>query len=120
VDVITVHRMLKNSVPIREYALMTEKVARELGPGLDDRLERCDDELEGLGRTSLFYADITRHGIDDDPPPSAQRKWWRHITFTFQAMLYLLRLKSPHDRIPAAEALPAGAAAQKKSESGED
>ena len=57
-DVIVVHRMLKNSVPIEEYVLMSEPVYRESAPLVRERVTDLEDELEGLGLTTLYFVDL--------------------------------------------------------------
>ena len=49
VDVILVHRMLKNSVPVDEYVLMTEAVRKRAGAPFSELANPIDEELEGLG-----------------------------------------------------------------------
>jgi Protein of unknown function (DUF2652) len=58
VDVILVHRMLKNSVPVEEYVLMTEPVRTIAGEPFSELVTRVDEELEGLGTHALYYVDL--------------------------------------------------------------
>ena len=58
VDVIAVHRMLKNKVPAAEYVLMSEPLYKSLEPQVRDRAERVDQELEGLGTMSLYFVEL--------------------------------------------------------------
>jgi len=57
IDVILVHRMLKNSVPSGEYVMMTDRLYQNLGDfyGLDP--ERRKETFEGVGEveTLVFY-----------------------------------------------------------------
>ena len=52
VDVILVHRMLKNDVPIPEYMLMTEPVHQRIDPRMRGRRE-CRSMLVGFGSQEL-------------------------------------------------------------------
>jgi len=61
VDVIVVHRMLKNDVPIPEYMLMTEPVHRRVDAGLRERAAAHLLELDDLGPTVSFYVDLERY-----------------------------------------------------------
>lgn len=70
VDVIAVHRMLKNDVPAAEYVLMSEPLYRTLEPQLKQRAVRVDQELEGLGRTRLYFVGLG--GFPDDLPPAPE------------------------------------------------
>jgi hypothetical protein len=58
VDVILVHRILKNSVPLSEYVLLTDAVRQRAGPDFAARLQPLDEELEGLGMNRLYYVDM--------------------------------------------------------------
>jgi uncharacterized protein DUF2652 len=62
VDVITVHRMLKNTVPSAEYVLMSEPLYRQLDPELRARAVLSEQELEGLGTVPLYFV-----ALDDLP-----------------------------------------------------
>ena len=68
-DVILVHRMLKNSVPVGEYVLMTDPVYRLSAEALPAATP-LDEELEGLGTERLWYVDM---GAIAEPPPPAPR-----------------------------------------------
>lgn len=56
-DVILVHRLLKNSVPSREYLLMTE-AARAAADWDAGGLQAHAEHLEGVGETRLWLADV--------------------------------------------------------------
>jgi len=58
VDVIAVHRMLKNNVPAAEYVLMSEPLYRSLESQLRGRAVRVDQELEGLGSMPLYFVEL--------------------------------------------------------------
>jgi hypothetical protein len=73
VDVILVHRMLKNSVPIAEYVLMTEAVLELCGPSIAERATPIEEELEGLGAHRLHYVDIS--AMAEPLPPRKQASW---------------------------------------------
>lgn len=96
VDVILVHRMLKNSVPVREYVLMTEPVAQALAPDVQERTVPIEEELEGLGRVAMRYLDLAS---GQPPPPSlepsAMRRWASWTRMTWRSLPYMLKLKQP-------------------------
>ncbi len=58
-DVIVVHRMLKNSVPAREYLMLSEPAFSTFQGFFDIEPERRVEELEGVGELPMmvFYAD---------------------------------------------------------------
>jgi len=64
VDVIAVHRMLKNSVPASEYVLMSEPLYQRLEPPLRDRAVRVEQELEGLGTMPLYFVSLEDFEIE--------------------------------------------------------
>ena len=61
VDVILVHRMLKNDVPIPEYVLMTEPVHERIDASMRERSASHPLELDDLGSTATFYVDLERY-----------------------------------------------------------
>ena len=69
VDVITVHRMLKNTVPAPEYLLMTPSLLDQVGGDVAQGPTRIDQELEGLGTASLYFVDLERMALPRPEPP---------------------------------------------------
>lgn len=58
VDVIFVHRLLKNSVPIPEYMLMSEPVFERLDAEIKPFGKEIIEDLEGLGAVKTLYIDF--------------------------------------------------------------
>jgi hypothetical protein len=58
VDVILVHRMLKNQVPVSEYVLMTEPVVQCLDESVRELCKPLTHDFEGIGQTSTHYIDL--------------------------------------------------------------
>ena len=69
VDVIAVHRMLKNTVPAAEYVLMSEPLYQQLDPELRDRATLVEQELEGLGSMPLYFVEVGDLAIEIPPTP---------------------------------------------------
>jgi hypothetical protein len=69
VDVITVHRMLKNAVPAPEYLLMTESLVDQSGTDIRQGASRIEQELEGLGSATLYFVDLGEFALPRPPPP---------------------------------------------------
>jgi hypothetical protein len=69
VDVIAVHRMLKNAVTLPEYVLMTEPAVEQCAAGIKEGARRIDQDLEGLGPTGLYFIDLEQAALDRPPPP---------------------------------------------------
>jgi Protein of unknown function (DUF2652) len=98
-DVILIHRMLKNPVPVPEYILMTEPIYRYAVAPLQERATAIDQELEGLGTTRLYFVDIT--GIACELPPSPEpnlaRKMQETLGVMGRTLPSLLGLRRPHN-----------------------
>jgi hypothetical protein len=97
VDVIIVHRMLKNDVPVPEYLLMTEPVYAMLDPDFRARASALDLDLEDLGPAPAYYLDLTRC-TDAVPPPeklSMLARISRAFELNYRMLPYALGLKKP-------------------------
>lgn len=57
-DIVVAHRLLKNNVPVPEYALLTASVAQ--AAGVDADLKPCDgsDSYEDVGAVEYVYVDL--------------------------------------------------------------
>jgi hypothetical protein len=94
-DVIAVHRMLKNSVPVSEYLLVSEAVYEQLDPELRERATAITEELEGIGETPLYFVDLDELAELPPPPePSVTARVRETATVLGRGMPYLLGLKS--------------------------
>ena len=71
VDVITVHRMLKNSVPVDEYVLMSELLYQNCAPELRERAVGVEEDLEGIGATQLYFLNLEDLALQLPDPPTA-------------------------------------------------
>jgi hypothetical protein len=75
-DVIVVHRMLKNTVPAKEYLMMTDSAYDSFMGFYDEEPERRKEQLEGVGEMDMlvFYeANLARvlDGIAEDAESAA-------------------------------------------------
>lgn len=77
VDVIIVHRLLKNTVPVPEYLLMTEPVHRRVDAAIRERAATLKIELEDLGPTQTYYMDLERYV--GEVPPSLKLPYWTRV-----------------------------------------
>jgi hypothetical protein len=95
VDVILVHRLLKNSVPITEYVHMSEPLHEELLPVLGALAVGVDEELEGLGPARNFYVDLDAlcgpHVVD--VRPSFWAKFMAWVRMTWRSIPYFIGTK---------------------------
>jgi class 3 adenylate cyclase len=69
VDVIAVHRMLKNTVPAAEYVLMSEPLYAHLDPELRDQAVPIEQELEGIGSMPLYFVEFDALPVELPPVP---------------------------------------------------
>jgi hypothetical protein len=97
VDVILVHRMLKNNVPVHEYVLMTEEVKSRLPEELRTLSALLPHELEGFGEVQTHYVDLTRVPVPPppEPRPSLLRRLWRTVSLNTAALPELVGLRKP-------------------------
>ena len=70
IDVILVHRLLKNPVTVREYVLLSEDLYGTGATALSGPAHEISADLEGFGPTRAFYVDVAE--LDSpEPPPAA-------------------------------------------------
>jgi len=96
VDVILVHRMLKNHVPLDEYVLMTDAVHALAGSPFAELATPIDEDLEGLGEEHLFYVDMAQvaRPVPAPDPTSWLERTTYNATMTARIVPYLVGLKS--------------------------
>jgi hypothetical protein len=99
VDVILVHRLLKNTVPLREYVLMSEPLHEELASELGSIAVPVEEHLEGLGEARNYYVDLDVLGGPHtiEVRPSIWRKLAVWARMTFRSIPYFLGLKKACD-----------------------
>lgn len=96
VDVIVVHRMLKNAVPLPEYLLMTAPVHALLDAPLREEAQRLDLDLDDLGPTPAFYVDLAGWTGSISPPrrlPMLTRIG-RELAVAARSLPYRLRVRT--------------------------
>jgi Protein of unknown function (DUF2652) len=108
-DVILVHRMLKNTVPIPEYLLLSEAVFGYIDERARSRGQALAQELEGLGVVPTYFMDVTEIAGDASPKPevTAAGRLRENFGVVFRSLPYLLGLKrSRHALGLTSHALP--------------
>ncbi|OBJ88485.1 DUF2652 domain-containing protein [Mycobacterium paragordonae] len=96
VDVILVHRMLKNSVPIPEYLLMTDAVAECLDEGMRRASMPLTHDFEGIGETSTFYLDLSTAEVPAaEPQRAGLGKLSARFNLEMKTLPFLVGLKKP-------------------------
>ena len=92
IDVILVHRLLKNPVQTPEYVLFSEELYQTGGAALTDPVQEISHDLEGIGPVRTYFVDIAdvagslpacrspawlgRLGTDSTSPAAACRTCW--------------------------------------------
>lgn len=95
-DVILVHRMLKNLVPVAEYVLMTDPVAACLDEPMRQLCMPLVHVFDGIGETSTHYIDLAAVQV---PVASPRRSFLRRLgattRFEIDALPFTLGMKEP-------------------------
>jgi hypothetical protein len=96
-DVILVHRLLKNEVPVPEYLLMTEPVLERVDSSIRGQVSSLEMELEGLGKTDIFYLDLKLYIGEVRPSPrlSLAARLGLFLKMAMRSMPYLLGFRKP-------------------------
>jgi hypothetical protein len=102
IDVILVHRLLKNSVPIPEYVLLSEELYSTGETSLPDSVHEISPELEGIGTVRAYFVDVG--DLESSLPPLPGPSWRGRLGRTFAAaglgMPYLLGLRRHRRAVP--------------------
>lgn len=92
VDVILLHRMLKNDVPVKEYVLLTDAALTDT---LRAKAAPLDHDFEGIGPTTTHWV---RLESIQAPPPSPATGWGafvEKVKLTAKALPYYFKIKKP-------------------------
>ena len=98
VDVIHVHRLLKNSVPLSEYVLMSEPLKDSVEEALRAQVTALDEHLEGLGDARSFYVDLA--STVEAPvtrASSALRRLFAWLKMTLRSLPFMVGVRTPCD-----------------------
>ena len=97
IDVILVHRLLKNDVTIPEYVLLTDDLARTDQASLPDGVLEISPDLEGIGSVRAHYVDVS--ALDQSAVPHRPPTLGSRLGSTFSAvgrgLPYMLGTKKP-------------------------
>ena len=95
VDVIMVHRLLKNDVPVAEYVLMSEPVHACVEPKLKELATPIEHELEGLGASRQFWVDLAlaAPALPEPLETSFARKLVAWAKMTWASLPYIFGLR---------------------------
>ncbi|MDT5349453.1 MAG: hypothetical protein QOH91_2740 [Mycobacterium sp.] len=94
IDVILVHRMLKNQVPVPEYVLMTDPVADCLDEQVRGLCNALTHHFEGIGDTSTHYIDLATSVVAPEMPERGfGARLASRLKFESAALPYALGIK---------------------------
>jgi hypothetical protein len=96
IDVILVHRLLKNTVNIPEYVLLTEDLHQLRDSALPVAGQEVLQDLEGIGPTRAYFVDVADLAGSTPPPPpdpSLLARLGRTVAVAGSGMPYMLGLR---------------------------
>ena len=96
VDVIVVHRMLKNDVPLPEYLLVTKPIYDMLDAPLKASAQAVPLALEGLDDTDAYYVDLHAWSAAAPPAPaplSYRARLARHLKLIWRSLPYIFGMR---------------------------
>ena len=97
IDVIHVHRLLKNPVEVPEYLLLSEELYRTADPTIPGPAHEVSQDIEGIGPVRSYYVDVA--DLPSPPPPvphpSLLGRVRRTLAVAGAGMPYMLGLRRP-------------------------
>jgi hypothetical protein len=103
-DVIFVHRLLKNPVPVPEYVLVSEDLYRSDGTlSLEHPMQEISQDLEGIGPVRTYFVDVDdiAGSLAPVPDPSWSRRIGGTVGMVGRGLPYILRRRRPRDSASA-------------------
>jgi len=96
-DVILVHRMLKNHVPIAEYVLVTDPLHDRLSANVQARASAQGEDFEGVGEVQTHWLALDELGPCEPVPRTASwlRRFVQWIRMTFRSLPYFVGAREP-------------------------
>jgi hypothetical protein len=95
IDVIFVHRLLKNPVPVPEYLLFSEDLYRTGAAALPDPVHEVSQDLEGIGPVRAYFVDVEdlAGSLPPLPDPSWLGRLGRTVAVVGRGLPYMLGLR---------------------------
>jgi hypothetical protein len=103
-DVIFIHRLLKNPVPVPEYVLLSEDLHRTRGASPPDEVvHEIPQDLEGIGPVLTYFVDVEdlSGSLPPAPAPSVPQRLGATFGILGRGMQANLRLLRPGRAAPA-------------------
>ena len=103
IDVIHVHRLLKNPVQVPEYVLLSEELYRTGDTALSDPVHEVSQELDGIGPVRGYFVDVEDlvDGLPPPPDPSLVGRLGRTVGLAGRGLPYMLGLRNRRRAAPA-------------------
>ena len=97
IDVILVHRLLKNPVQAPEYLLFSEELYRTSEAALPDPVHEVSQNLEGIGPVRAYFVDIEdlAGSLPPLPDPSWLERVGRTVDVVGRGLPYMVGLRRP-------------------------
>src|SRR5919204_5220932 len=95
IDVILVHRLLKNPVQVPEYVLFSEELYRTGEAALPDPVQEVSQDLEGIGPVRTYFVDIEdlAGSLPPLPDPPLLGRLGRTVDLVGRGLPYMLGLR---------------------------
>ena len=95
IDVILVHRLLKNPVQVPEYVLLSEELYRTGEASLPDPVHEVSQDLEGIGPVRAYFVEIEdlAGSLPPPPDPSWVGRLGRTVDVAGRGLPYMLGLR---------------------------
>jgi hypothetical protein len=95
IDVILVHRLLKNPVTVPEYVLLTEELYRTGDAPLPAPAHEVAQDVEGIGPVSAYFVDVAdlTSSLPPLPAPSMLGRLGRTLGVAGAGLPYMLGLR---------------------------
>jgi hypothetical protein len=103
IDVILVHRLLKNAVDVPEYVLVTEELYRTGDSELPGPVHQVSQDLEGIGPVVAHYVDVADlvGTLPPLPKPSVLGRLGKTLSVAGAGLPYMVGLRRPRREAPA-------------------
>ena len=103
IDVIHVHRLLKNPVQVPEYVLLSEELYRTGDTALSDPVHEVSQELDGIGPVRGYFVDVEDlvDGLPPPPDPSLVSRLGETVGLAGRGLPYMLGLRNRRRAAPA-------------------
>jgi hypothetical protein len=95
IDVILVHRLLKNPVQAAEYVLLSEELYRTGASALPKSMQEVSHDLEGIGPVRTYFSDIAdvAGSLPPMPDPPLLGRLGRTLDVAGRGLPYMLGLR---------------------------